>query len=112
MAGAVLDVAGFLAARERFWTTALTDERYRDNRVAVVELTGIAMSGPPLEAGATWVRQLYLLYVHTADHGTGAGSPLLEAVVNAEESVALWVADRTLVHRRSTATRLRPDGAT
>src|SRR3954453_8245067 len=90
---AVLDAPGFLAARERFWTAALTDERYRENRAAVAErdgeLLGIAMSGPPLDAGATWSRQLYVLYVYAADHGTGAGPALLEAVVDPEESVAL-----------------------
>jgi hypothetical protein len=31
--------------------------------------------------------------VLAADHGTGAGRALLEAVTDAEESVALWVAD-------------------
>ena len=94
---AVLDDPGFVGARKRFWTAALTDERYRDNRVAVAErdggLVGIAMSGPPLDAGAAWARQLYVLYVHSADHGTGAGPALLGAVVDPEESVALWVAD-------------------
>ena len=53
---AVLDEPGFPAVRERFWTAPLTDERYRENRVSVAErdreLTGIAMSGPPLDAGA------------------------------------------------------------
>ncbi len=97
MPDAVLDDPGFLAARERFWTTALTDERYRENRVAVAErdgeLVGIAMSGPPFDAGAAWARQLYVLYVYAADHGTGAGPALLEAVVDPEESAALWVAD-------------------
>jgi ribosomal protein S18 acetylase RimI-like enzyme len=97
MADAVLDDPGFPAARERFWTAALTDERYRENRVAVAErdrqLVGIAMSGPPLDAAATWARQLYVLYVHAADHGTGAGPALLEAVVDPEEAAALWVAD-------------------
>ncbi len=96
MPDAVLDDPGFLAARERFWTTALTDERYRENRVAVAErdgqLVGIAMSGPPLDVAAAWARQLYVLYVYAADHGTGAGPALLEAVVDPEESASLWMA--------------------
>jgi ribosomal protein S18 acetylase RimI-like enzyme len=94
---ALLDDPGFLTARQRFWTAALTDERYRQNRVAVAErdgeMIGIAMSGPPRDAGAAWARQLYVLYVHAADHGAGAGPALLAAVVDPEESVALWVAD-------------------
>ena len=97
MSDSVLDDPGFPAARERFWTAALTDERYRENRVAVAErdgeLVGIAMSGPPLDAATAWARQLYVLYVHAADHGTGAGRALLEAVVHPGESAALWVAD-------------------
>ena len=31
--------------------------------------------------------------MHAADHGTGAGPTLLNAVLDSEESVALWVAD-------------------
>jgi GNAT superfamily N-acetyltransferase len=97
MSDAVLDDPGFLVARERFWTAALTDERYRENRVAVAErvgeMVGIAMSGPPLDAAAAWARQLYVLYVDAAHHGTGVGPALLQAVVDPEESVALWVAD-------------------
>jgi predicted GNAT family N-acyltransferase len=46
-----------------------------------------------LDAGAAWRRQLYVLYVYAADHGTGAGPALLAAVVVPEESAALWVAD-------------------
>ena len=67
MPDAVLDDSGLVAARERFWIAALTDERYRENRVAVAErddqLIGIAMSGPPLDAPAGWARQLYVIYV-------------------------------------------------
>jgi ribosomal protein S18 acetylase RimI-like enzyme len=97
MSDAVLDDPGLLTARERFWIAALTDERYRENRGAVAErdgeLVGIAMSGPPLDAAAAWARQLYVLYVYAADHGTGAGPALLAAVLDPEESAALWVAD-------------------
>jgi GNAT superfamily N-acetyltransferase len=97
MPDAVLDAPGLLAVRERFWTAALTEERFRENRVAVAErdgeLIGVAMSGPPLDADAAWARQLYVLYVYAADHGTGAGPALLAAVVDPEEPAALWVAD-------------------
>ena len=79
------------------WTAVLTDERYRHNRVAVAErddvLVGIAMSGPPEDVTAAWMRQLYVLYVHVAYHGTGAGRALLEAVIDSAEPAALWVAD-------------------
>jgi GNAT superfamily N-acetyltransferase len=97
MSDAVLDDPGFLAVRERFWTAALIDERYRENCVAVAErdreLVGVGMSGPPLDAAAAWARQLYVLYVYASDHGTGAGRALLEAVVDPGESAALWVGD-------------------
>ena len=96
MSDSVLDDPGLLTAREAFWTEMVTDGRYHENRVAVAErdgdLIGIAMSGPPLEAAA-WTRQLYVLYVCAADHGTGAGPALLEAVVDPAESTLLWVAD-------------------
>ena len=97
MPDALLDDPGFLSARERFWTVALTDERYRNNRAAVAErdsgMVGIAMSGPPLEAETAWTRQLYVLYVHADEHGRGAGPALLEAVIDPDETVGLWVAD-------------------
>jgi GNAT superfamily N-acetyltransferase len=97
MPDAVLDDPGFPAARERMWTDVLTSERYRQNRAAVAErddeLVGIAMSGPPEDATAAWTRQLYVLYVYAADHGTGAGRALLEAVIDPAEPTVLWVAD-------------------
>jgi len=39
------------------------------------------------------VSLLYVLYVYAADHGTGAGLPLLESVLDPAEPAALWVAD-------------------
>jgi len=98
MPDAVLDDPGFPAARERMGTDVLTGGRYRQNRVAVAgrdgELAGIAMSGPPGDAAAAaWMRQLSVLYVYAAGHGTGAGEALLEAVIDPAEPAALWVAD-------------------
>ncbi len=97
MADEVLDDPSFVAARERFWSAVMTDERYRENRVAVAErdreLIGIAMSGPTLDFTAASARQLYLLYVCAADHGSGAGSALLDGVIHPDEPAALWVAD-------------------
>jgi len=97
MPDAVLDDPGFLAARKRMWTAAVTDERYRHNLAAVAvrddELIGIAMSGPSEDGTLPPTRQLYVLYVHASDHGTGAGRALLEAVIDPAESAVLWVAD-------------------
>jgi len=97
MSDAVLDDPGFPVAREQMFTAILTDEHYRQNRVAVAErdggLVGVAMSGTPADANVPWARQLYVLYVYAADHGTGTGRALLEAVINPAETVMLWVAD-------------------
>jgi len=98
MPDAVPGDPGFPAARERMGTDVLTGGRYRQNRVAVAgrdgELAGIAMSGPPGDAAAAaWMRQLSVLYVYAAGHGTGAGEALLEAVIDPAEPAALWVAD-------------------
>lgn len=97
MSDDTLDDPRLPEVRERFWTAALTDERYRHNRAAVADvggdLIGIAMSGPPLDEDATWSRQLYVLYVRAAHHGSGAGPALLDAVVSPGQSAALWVAD-------------------
>ena len=93
----VLDDPGFESARERFWTAALTDERYRRNRIAVAErgreLIGVAMSGPVDDPALEWDHHLYVLYVVAEEHGSGAGLALLDAVVRPDEDVALWVAD-------------------
>ena len=93
----VLDDPGLIAFRERFWIAALTDERYRASRAAVAErdgeLIGVALAGPPDPPEPGWTMHLYVLYVIAAEHGSGAGSGLLDAVIDPRESAALWVAD-------------------
>jgi len=97
MSDQLLDNPGFIAARERFWTAALTDERFAQNRIAVAEhegdVIGIAMSGPPQDTDASWSVQLYVIYVLAANFGSGAGSALLNAVIDSRDTAALWVAD-------------------
>lgn len=94
----VLDDPGLVETRERFWTAALVEERYRANRVALAEregiVIGVAMAGPPEVPAPEWSTHLYVLYVLESEHGTGAGAALLHAVIeNDDESVALWVSD-------------------
>ena len=97
MPDSVLDHPDAVAARERFWTTALTDPRYTANRTAMAtqneSVIGMAMAGPPLDDDADWALHLYVLYVLAAHHGTGAGRALLDAVVPADTDTSLWVAD-------------------
>lgn len=69
---AVLDAPEFVAARDRFGTTALTDQRY--TRTESLSPTGaVSSSGSPCRGHpghrAAWQSQLYVLYVlaaHTA----------------------------------------------
>ncbi|MGI9824615.1 N-acetyltransferase family protein [Agromyces sp. Marseille-Q5079] len=93
----VLDDPGFVGARERFWTAALVDERYRANTVAVAErdgaVIGVAMAGPPETPGPASDLHLFVLYVLAEAHGTGAGAALLNAVIGTDRSASLWVAD-------------------
>ena len=82
----VLDDPGFQNARERFWIAAISDERYRESRAAVAErdgeIIGVALAGPPDPPEPGWATHLYVLYVVAAEHGSGAGAALLDAVVD------------------------------
>jgi GNAT superfamily N-acetyltransferase len=93
----ILDDPTFVSRRERFWTAALSDERYAKHRVAVAEhrgdVVGIAMAGPPTADDSSLAAHLYVLYVLDAHHGSGAGRQLLEAVIDPAETASLWVAD-------------------
>jgi len=93
----VLDDPRLAEFRERFWTVALSDERYRESRAAVAErdgeIIGVALAGPPERPEPGWATHLYVLYVVAAEHGSGAGAALLDAVVDPREPAALWVAD-------------------
>ncbi|WP_432545068.1 GNAT family N-acetyltransferase [Kineococcus sp. SYSU DK002] len=115
MPDSVLDDPDLLQARERFWTGALTDERWRANHAAVAELdgtvVGIAMSGPSQEPDATEHFQLHLIYLDAAHHGSGAGPALLHAVLDPDEPAAVWVADpNPRAHAFYRKHRFAPDG--
>ena len=94
---ALLDDPDAVERREQFWTAALTDERYNQNTAATATLdgkvVGLAMSGPPLDEDATWEAQLYVLYTQASIHGRGAGSGLLNAVIDPGAAAGLWVVD-------------------
>ncbi len=97
MADSILDDPGLVDARQRFWTVALSDERYRANRAAVAEqngeIIGVAMAGPAEGPGGSPAIHLYILHVLASHHGSGAGEALLDAVIGPEEPAVLWVAD-------------------
>jgi GNAT superfamily N-acetyltransferase len=115
MPDSVLDDPNLLPARERFWTGALTDERWSSNRTAVAEvdgtIVGIAMSGPTQEPDTTEEFQLHLIYLDAAHHGCGAGPALLNAVLDPAESAALWSQTPTLALRPFTASIASPPTA-
>lgn len=96
MSDEVLDDTEFVPRRTRFWRTVLSDPRFASSTSAAAEsngeIIGIAMAGRS-EEGNTAERQLYVLYVLDAFHGSGAGQELLDAVLPASEPAALWVAD-------------------
>jgi ribosomal protein S18 acetylase RimI-like enzyme len=95
LADHILDDPAFLPARERMWTTVLNDPRYTSHRVAVAEhggvIIGVAMSASAADESGP--RHLYVLYVLLQWHGSGAGTDLLEAVLNSGEAATLWVAE-------------------
>ena len=97
MPDTVLDDPQFIERRERFWTAALIDPRYAENRAALAEsageVVGVAMAGKPEDQNNEFDSQLYLIYLLKRVQGSGAGQALLEAVLRPEDSVVLWVAD-------------------
>jgi hypothetical protein len=76
MSDAVLDDPGFLAARERFWTAALTDERYRENRVAVAEAGCPAGRDRDVRIAPTASRTRPSRYARSAGCSGSLGTPL------------------------------------
>ncbi|MFP7761645.1 GNAT family N-acetyltransferase [Marisediminicola sp. LYQ85] len=97
MSDGVLDDPDLVRHRERFWSEALTNPLYAQNRIAVAELdgslVGVAMAGPALDPGGETTDQLYLIYTLATVHGRGAGASLLEAVLDPHACTGLWVAD-------------------
>ena len=117
MSDDVLDDPAFIPRRRRMWDAILTDPQYADRTTAVAEvdgqIVGIALTGPPREDGAAWERQLYLLYLLRAHHGSGAAEDLVGAVLDSATSACLWVADPNPRAQAFYAkTGFTPDGTT
>ncbi len=77
------------------------------------EIVGFAGSGPARDRDAPRNRELYFIYLLSAFHSTGTGQKLFDAVVGAEDSIYLWVAeDNPRAHRFYTRNGFTLDGAT
>lgn len=77
------------------WTRAAeTRPPGRYLRVAEVDgrVIGVAFSGPAVGDDALRETELYMIYVLTAHHGTGAGQALLDAVLG-DRPAQLWVVE-------------------
>lgn len=86
--------ADALAAREARWTSALQAEPVAP-RFFVGEsegrVVGVAYADSSSEAQAARPLTLYLVYVHSAFHGSGLAQELLDATLNGEPA-QLWCA--------------------
>lgn len=103
----LLDAPDLIDRRRQMWTNILTEAAPSAFICAAAEhdgeIVGIAMSGPPqndgepagggTEALRPEDRHLYVLYAYRSVHGTGVGQDLLDAVLDASATTALWVAD-------------------
>ena len=93
----VLYAPDFLERRERLWLSLLEEGNQDEYSVAVAELdgqiVGIAMAGPSDDDDRQGEPELFVLYTYKSIHGSGIGADLLEAVIEPEASVTLWVAD-------------------
>ena len=66
-------------------------------------VVGLALAGDAITVGAhapVRERQLFILYVLAAHHGTGVGQALLDAVVPPASPAQLWVAEENPRARR------------
>jgi ribosomal protein S18 acetylase RimI-like enzyme len=83
-----------LDARRRQWESQVTAPNPGEIiRVATVEgaIVGFAMAGSAVTQPAPRDRELYMLYLAQASHGSGAGQQLLDAVLG-EEPAFFWMA--------------------
>src|SRR5699024_9423776 len=88
-----------IARRIEHWTRWLTpgtpeaDEgRFRVGRDAAGTVVGLAASGPPQDAEPVRERELSVLYVEAAWHGTGLAQDLVASLLG-DAPASLWVAE-------------------
>ena len=90
----ILDDNEFYRQQKQFWHQILENHSL-ENNIAIAEqnnqVIGVAFSGPPRDADATWNRELYLMYIDNDFHARGIGSQLLAEVLPATKSTSLWV---------------------
>jgi ribosomal protein S18 acetylase RimI-like enzyme len=84
-----------LDARRRQWTTQITAPNPGEIiRVATLSdtIVGFAMSGNAVTEPSLRERELYMIYLAQANHGSGAGQQLLDAVVG-DEPAFFWMGE-------------------
>ncbi|MGZ0712483.1 N-acetyltransferase family protein (plasmid) [Coraliomargarita sp. W4R53] len=77
------------------------------------EIVGFAGSGPARDKDAPHNHELYFIYLLHAQHGTGLGQKLFDAVIGDDDDAYLWVAeDNPRAHRFYQRNGFTLDGAT
>ncbi|PRZ09346.1 ribosomal protein S18 acetylase RimI-like enzyme [Isoptericola sp. CG 20/1183] len=92
-----------LAGRVATWRRWLAGDRTVTVAESGGRIVGIAFGGSGRQVGTHGPvrdRELYLLYVLAAHHGTGSGQALLDAVLPPDAPAQLWVAEHNPRARR------------
>lgn len=102
-----------LEQQERMWSQILSSNRpNRVIRVAEAEgdIVGFAFAGSAMDSDAPYELELYMIYLRSHAHGTGAGQMLIDAVLG-DSKATLWVAAKSpRAHAFYRRNHFHPDG--